>query len=375
MLEYCRSGAFKDEHHRKAVQHYNKALVKAQRTLATARPEKKVVVTLISGLLFHTFEWFHGNTGAVDQIVPLLMGLLQDQTWANLEPVQRVFRGAMFMCRSSIVFQSIAPHFPGIQQSMWGSPDLVLTFCLPTPLELGPESSLQELVAVWWRFITSITNLYVGPAFLSEATPAQISFLLAAASSWEREARSRAAVPNTCGDSLRLLDTMAKIANQVSQRIRTCSLSASKKGQPDGSFVALSNPEYAALLEFYKISRIQQIDYEYHLVTEAFNHPALPTLVYAARHCIRRTLRLEALELCRSLLQPVASLSIKSTYMALKALADVEGEALANRYVWTESRWNDDYTALSITLAPADPVVDRELLVTHLILSVDDYGV
>ena len=91
--------------------------------------------------------------------------------------------------------------------------------------------------------------------------------------------------------------------------------------------------------------------------------------------CAADQLCLQALELCRPLLRPVASESIEATYMALRALAHVEGETLANRYAWTESRWNDDYTALNVTLAPADPVGDHDLPVKHLALSVRDYGV
>ena len=371
LLRYYQSGAFKNEHHRKAVQHYDRALVKAQQTLKTTRPEKRVLAMLISGVLFHTFEWFHGNPGAVDQIVPLLMGLLRDEAWANFEPVQRVFKGAMFMSRSSLVFQSISPHFPTIQQHIWGKPDIT-TF--QPPSAPGAAKGLPEFVAVWWRFLTYVTNLYIQPKCLKEGSRAQIASLLAATTSWKKEALSRAAASDT-SLSIRLFSTMATIANQISQRINARSFSGSTEGTNGGRFVALGYPEYAALLDFYKMSRPLQVDCEYDLITEAMNPPALPTLVYVARRCAHPALRLEALELCRSLLRPVAAESIEATYMALKALAHVEGEALANRYAWTESRWNDGHTALSVTLAPADPAVDYALPVRHLVLSVSVYGV
>lgn len=373
LVHLSRTGGFKNEHHRKAVQHYNKAIVKARRVLRTGGSEKQIMVTLISGILFHIFEWFHGNPSVVDQVIPLLMGLLREQAWVQSDPAfQRVIRGALCMSSNSNVFQSIAPHFPTIQRHIWGQPE-VISFHLPAAP--GPERGFEEFLAVWWRFLTSVINLYVQPFYLSRAAPAQSSSLLAVATSWQREAVIRASASDA---SLRkrLLLAMATIANQVSKRVTACFLSPLTKGPRRGDFVALSKHEYASIVEFYKLARMQpSADYEYDLITEALNHPALPTLVYVGRHCPHQALRLEALELCRPLLQPVASATIKATYMALRALAEVEGEALANRYLWTESSWNDDYTALNITLAPVDPVVDHELPVKHMVLSVSEYGV
>lgn len=368
---YCRSGGFKNDHHRKAIQHYNKALTEAKRSLITARPEKQIMVTLISGLLFHLFEWFHGNPTAVDQVTTLMMGILRDQAWAKSEPVQRTIKGALFMSNNSMVFQRIAPHFPLIKQHIWDQPDIT-SFHLPSAP--GPERSLQEFVAVWWRFLSSIANLYIQPAFLGRGSPAQISFLLAAVASWEKEAPRKATLVDT-PHSRRLLFTMATIAGQISERIQACARSPWTKDRNRGNFVALSIIEYTSLLGFYKLARVQQIDHEYAFVTEAMNHPALPTLVYVGRHCPRQALRLEALDLCRSLLQPVACLTMKETYMALRALAEVEGDTFTNCYAWTSSCWNDDYTALNVTLNPVDPAADHELPVRRLVLSVSDYGV
>lgn len=109
------------------------------------------------------------------------------------------------------------------------------------------------------------------------------------------------------------------------------------------------------------------------LINEAAHDAALPSLLYIARRCPHYATRLEALHLCRPLLQPVASLSRKTTYMVLQALADVEGESLANRYSCTQCSWNTQYTALHVTLSPVAQNEDYTLETKAMELDAGDY--
>lgn len=354
-----------------------------QQILPGAQPDARVGVILTSCILFFTFEYLQDNTSAVDAIgaasIEALPRLVSEGTPVD---VKSVTEACYFLLRANVFQISFSPMYLSVRPRLL---EITASESLQPPTALGPEKSTQEFLAMWWRFVTTVLNFTIYPATLRDesTTPkpwSRTPSLLAALDSWERAARHRATVCRD-SDAIRLLQAVAVLAGRLSLALQARRVSTRTLESRDyaGEF-PISPRDYSAILEFFKTSKKPPTDGAGNRSAEAFvinnegaHDAALPTLLYVARRCPYYAIRLEALDLCFALLQPAPSLSLKATYMALRALAEIEGEELANCYAWTKGSWNDDYTGLRITLSPVDPEKHR-IQAIHLILSTKDYG-
>lgn len=379
------SRALNDENYRNALRHYDKAISKVQQILYGAQADIRVGVILMSFFLFFTFEYLQDNTSAVDAMGAASIHLAIPRLVSEATPddVKSIIEAAHFLLISNAFHVGFSALYPSVHPRLL---EIATSESFQLPATPSPEKSTREFLAVWWRLVTTILNLTIYPASRRDgsAVPkpsSKIPSLLAALSSWERAARNRSAVCQD-PDSIRLLRAIAMLAERLSLALQTRRVPAQtpEDSGHDGEF-SISLLDYSALLDFFKISQKlrtestgDQIAKAFVINNEGAHDAALPTLLYVARRCPDYSIRLEALDLCFSLLQPGASLSLRATYMALRALAEIEGEELVNCYTWTKGSWNDDYTALRVTLSPVDRG-DRHLQARHLILSMQDYGI
>lgn len=388
------SGALQNEHYRKALQHYSKAVARTRQRLSDGPDDAKILVVIISCMLFFMFEHIQENTSAVDHIGAVGLDALPRLQVSAAAPSGSALKSgteaAHFILNSNVIFHTFSPMNPQMRPRVM---NIATESVLQPPAVLSPERSLEDFTAVWWRLVTTMLNLcYHSAAFgdgfiVSSYTPSQITSLLVLIGSWEREAERRATAAQDA-DSIRLLRAIATMARRLMR-------SVNQKGQAlkqpfersgVGTFFSTTPTDYSAILEFYRVSKMPRpgaaVAKSHSGASSGFEHSAaqdaaLPALLFVGRWCPDHATRLEALDICRSLLRPASSFELKSTYMVMRALVTLEGRGKEpmNRYAWTEGSWNDDYTALHVTLTPVSQKRGHVIGEKHLVLSVQDYGI
>lgn len=395
LVQHQLSGALKNEHYRKALQHYNRAVARTQQALKDAAAETQVRVMVISCMLFFMFEHLQDNTSAVDQIGAVGLDILPRLVSAATPVALRSStEAAHFVLSSNVIQNAFSPLHQQMRPRIL---NIAAESVLQPPAVPSPARSLQEFTAVWWRFVTTMLNLCFHSAAFGDGfivpsySPSQISSLLTLISSWEREARRRAGAALDL-HSIRLLQVIANMANRLMRSVKKRKPAPKGSPESDGgaqTFFSAAPLDHSALLELYKISKRHQDDDaggprppaagedQFDFMHDAGQDAALPALLYVARWCPDRATRLEALDICRSLLRSASSFNLKAIYMVMRALVNMEGdgEEPAARYTWTEGSWNHDYTALQVTLTPADQEHTPNTPGTkYLVLSVREYG-
>lgn len=391
LIHHGLSGAFKNEHYRVALHHYSRAIDKTRQVLAESPADVHRQAILMSSILFWVLETIQDNSRAVDTIGAAAIEYLPKQVIRGRSVfVQPTTEFAHFVLSSNgnnAIYSTFSPVHPATCERVLNVDSWMV---LEPPTALAPERNLQEFVAVWWRFITTMLNFGVhseagnGSCVVLNLSAAQLASLLSVIGSWAGEAQKRANV-TTSSLTARLLRTIVKLASRLGRSVvQAQGMLGPRVERRADDLVAYSDLlDCTALLDIFKIAQRLKlasasepsIEGGSDLISEAAHDAALPALFYIARRCPFYTTRLEALHLCRPLLQPVASLSLKATYMVLQALVDVEGELLANQYSCTRCSWNNQYTALHVTLSPLAQNKECTLETMDLILDAGDYDV
>lgn len=349
----------------------------------SAQPEAQLHLMYTSCVLFLMFELLQENHSAVDQL-----GGIGMDCYSRLSPaakpsyVQSANSVTRFMASNNIVFVSLSPQSPSIRAAI--CPDVSLA--LQPPAVVGPESSMQEFMAAWWRLLTTVVNLCV----LLEAqnlgrggpdTAAKLSALLALIGSWEKETRRRLAAAREA-DSILLLQRVVTITSRFALVAQQHEWVNRTPETGNVGPVPMDALEYAAIIEVFKLCQTHPVgtagflctEDDFDVTNEAAHSPALPAIVYIARQCPSIATRLEALKLFRSLLHPKSATNMKVLYMVLRELADLERWEPTNHYEWTKSVWNDACTALHVTITPVRRVGNQKTLSRQLVLRLEDYG-
>ncbi|KAK8112019.1 uncharacterized protein PG998_008476 [Apiospora kogelbergensis] len=368
------SGALQNEHYRKALQHYSKAVARTRQRLSDGPDDTKILVVIISCMLFFMFEHIQENTSAVDHIGAVGLDALPRLQVSAAAPSGSALKSgteaAHFILNSNVIFHTFSPMNPQMRPRVM---NIATESVLQPPAVLSPERSLEDFTAVWWRLVTTMLNLSPLCSFSSVRGKGR------------QRGRATAALD---ADSIRLLRAIATMARRLMR-------SVNQKGQAlkqpfersgVGTFFSTTPIDYSAILEFYRVSKMPRpgaaVARSHSGASSGFEHSAaqdaaLPALLFVGRWCPDHATRLEALDICRSLLRPASSFELKSTYMVMRALVTLEGRGKEpmNRYAWTEGSWNDDYTALNVTLTPVSKQRGHVIGKKRLVLSVQDYRI
>lgn len=329
------------------------------------------------------FELLQENDRAVDQL-----GRTNLECYSRLSPVATpsYIRSAQlatqYWTSSNIVYVSLTPRSPSIRAVIF--PDI--SFALQPPAVVKPEISLQEFIATWWRLLTTVINLCVLPVArdfgsIGSNTAARLRALVALIGAWEKEAQKRL----TMAQELDSISALRLIVNMTNHFARVAKQRERVNWTPESNDIGLLSTnalEYTSILELFRLCRTQPLriagmlcaENKFEVTNEAAHSPALPALLHIARQCPDYVTRLEALTLFRSILQPTSASNLKAIYMVLRALVDIERWGLTNHYDWTRSSWNEDYSALHVTLTPALCLGNQRPRSRHLVLRAEDYG-
>lgn len=166
----------------------------------------------MSSLLFWVLETIQDNSSAVDTIGAAAIEYLPKQVGRGrsvfVKPTTEVAQFILSNNGSNVIYSTFSPAHPSTCERVL---DLDSLMVLEPPAALGPEWSLQEFVAVWWRLVTTMLNFSVhsvagnGGGIVPNLAAAQVASLLSAIASWEREAQKRATVA-TSSPAARLLE-------------------------------------------------------------------------------------------------------------------------------------------------------------------------
>lgn len=383
LVHHRLSGALRNHHYQRALHHYNNAIQKLKPAVLSAQPEAQLQIMYTSCVLFLMFEILQENVEAVDQLgrigMKCLSRLSPAATTSYIRSASSVTR---FMTSNNVVYVSLSPQAPGIRASIFTD---TATIFKP-PAVVGPESSTQEFITVWWRLLTTVINLCVHPAAgdfsrLGSETVSEIRTLLTLIGSWEEETRKRLATAQGSGP-VKLFQLVATITSRFALIAQPGELADETSGTGYTGPFSSDALDCVAILELFKLCRKQPASVDgmpcaedkFDITNEVAHSPALPAILHIARYCPSNATRLDALALFRSMLHPNSSSNLKSLYMVLRALADIERWEPTIYYDWAKGSWNDTYSALNATLTPMRYKGKQRPPPRELVLRVEDYG-